>query len=325
MPELPEVETIKRSLQKSIVGKKITGVQVLLVKQFQGKKEEVIGREILGIERRGKVLIVALGKKPDKEPATQRAQKTSVPSTKFSAFGVAGKIFGTEVVAVPEGTEKVLLIHFKLTGQLVWVPKAGERVTLGHPIPFAGTELPAKTTHVIFGIDGGRLFFNDLRQFGWIKVISDLSNLSDLRRLGPEPFDKEFTEDYLKQIFSKSAKPIKLVLMDQEKIAGIGNIYANDSLWEAGIRPDKPAKQLSDLAIEQLRKAIIRVLEDGLKYGGSSAADEAYIRPDATPGLYQEHFRVYQRDDQPCLRCGTRIQRVELGGRGTFYCPKCQR
>lgn len=285
MPELPEVETIKRSLQKVIVGKKIKDVEVRKPKIFQGDKKEVIGKKIEGIERKGKILIIHLS------------------------------------------GGKNLLVHFKLTGQMVWVPKGGETVTLGHLIPFAGSQLPAKTTHVIFEIDGGRLFYNDLRQFGWIKVVNSdqLPVISDLAKLGPEPFDKEFTIEYLKQIFSKTAKPVKLVLMDQGKIAGVGNIYANDALFEAGIRPDKSAKQLSNLEIKKLREAIIKVLEDGLKYGGSSAADEAYIKPTGEAGEYQEHFRVYQREGEKCLKCGGAIKRIKLGGRGTFFCQGCQK
>lgn len=154
--------------------------------------------------------------------------------------------------------------------------------------------------------------------------------------LGPEPFDKEFTMDYLKQIFSKTAKPVKLVLMDQEKMAGIGNIYANEALWEAGIDPRTPAKKLlarrslgeggSNEEIKKLREGIIKVLGEGIKYGGSSAADEAYIKPNGEPGNYQQHFRVYQRDGEKCLRNdGGIIKRITLGGRGTFYCPVCQK
>jgi len=296
MPELPEVETIKRSLEKSIVGKKITGIQVLLAKQFQGRKEDVLGAKITAIERRGKILKISLS------------------------------------------SGKNLLIHFKLTGQLVWVPKAGERATLGHPIPFAGSELPAKTTHVIFEIDGppspkasarqgGRLFFNDLRQFGWIKVVGELDEqmTRELGNLGVEPLIKEFTVEKLSSILQSSSRPVKLVLMDQEKIAGVGNIYANEALFEAGILPTRPAKKLSNEEIKKLREAIVKVLEDGLKYGGSSAADEAYIKPTGEAGEYQKHFRVYQRAGQPCPRCGTKIQRIELGGRGTFFCPRCQK
>ncbi|PJE67383.1 bifunctional DNA-formamidopyrimidine glycosylase/DNA-(apurinic or apyrimidinic site) lyase [Candidatus Shapirobacteria bacterium CG10_big_fil_rev_8_21_14_0_10_40_9] len=296
MPELPEVETIRKSLQKTIVGKKITGIQVLLAKQFQGRKEDVLGAKITAIERRGKILKISLS------------------------------------------SGKNLLIHFKLTGQLVWVPKAGERATLGHPIPFAGSELPAKTTHVIFEIDGppspkasarqgGRLFFNDLRQFGWIKVVGELDEqmTRELGNLGVEPLIKEFTVEKLSSILQSSSRPVKLVLMDQEKIAGVGNIYANEALFEAGILPTRPAKKLSNEEIKKLREAIVKVLEDGLKYGGSSAADEAYIKPTGEAGEYQKHFRVYQRAGQPCPRCGTKIQRIELGGRGTFFCPRCQK
>lgn len=284
MPELPEVETIKRSLSTSIVGKAIKDIEVRKPKIFQGEAKDVIGETILGVDRKGKILIIKLS------------------------------------------SGKALLVHFKLTGQLVWVPQVREKVTLGRPIPFAGSELPAKTTHVIFEIDGGKLFFNDLRQFGWIKLVNSeqLTVNSDLQKLGPEPFDKEFTIDYLKKI-SQTSKPIKLVLMDQEKIAGIGNIYANEALFEAGIMPTKSAKILSEKDMKILRGAIIKVLEEGLKYGGSSAEDEAYIKPTGEPGEYQKHFRAYQRAGQKCSKCGTIINRINLAGRGTFYCPKCQK
>lgn len=282
MPELPEVEIIRRTLQKAIIGKRIKAVEVRKPKIFQGDTKEVIGRKILEVERRGKVLIIALG-------------------------------------------AKVLLIHFKLTGQMVWVAKAGETVTLGHPIPFAGTELPAKTTHVIFEIDGGKLFYNDLRQFGRIRLVNSgqLSVISD--QLGIEPLTPEFTPKKLEEILSKTSRPIKLVLMDQGKIAGIGNIYANEALFEAGIMPTRPANTLTDEEIKILRHSILRVLEEGLKYGGASARDEAYIKPTGEPGSYQEHLRVYQREGEKCLKCGGIIKRIQLGGRGTFYCPRCQR
>jgi formamidopyrimidine-DNA glycosylase len=283
MPELPEVETIRRSLQKTIIGKKIANIEVLLAKQFQGKKEDVVGTKITSIERRGKILKISLS------------------------------------------NGKNLLIHFKLTGQLVWVSKTGERITVGHPIPFAGSELPAKTTHVIFNIDGGKLFFNDLRQFGWIKVVDKEGVNKEVGKLGPEPFDKEFTVDYLSKVFSKTGRPIKIILMEQEKMAGIGNIYANDALFEAGIIPTKPAKKITKEEIIKLRKAIVKVLKEGLKYGGSSAADEAYIKPSGEAGEYQKHFRVYQRDGQKCRKCKSIIKRIKIGGRGTFYCSSCQK
>ncbi|MGB9706723.1 MAG: bifunctional DNA-formamidopyrimidine glycosylase/DNA-(apurinic or apyrimidinic site) lyase [Microgenomates group bacterium] len=292
MPELPEVETIKRVLERAIVGKTIKNIEVRKAKIFQGEPKEVVGRKIEGIERRGKMLIIRLS------------------------------------------GNKALLVHLKLTGQLVWVGenskfeiRNSKFIVLGHPIPFAGTELPARTTHVIFEIDGGKLFYNDLRQFGWIKVMSNLkSQMSNvIGDLGPEPFDKEFTTEYLRRIFSRTSKPIKLVLMDQTKIAGVGNIYANEALFEAGIMPTRSAKKLSNEEIKKLREAIIKVLEEGLKYGGSSAKDEAYVKPTGEPGEYQKHFRVYQREGEKCRRCGSIVKRINLGGRGTFWCPKCQK
>jgi len=293
MPELPEVETIKRSLQKAVVGKKIRGVEVRKPKIFQGNTKDVIGETIKKVERRGKVLIIKLS------------------------------------------GNKNLMVHFKLTGQMVWAAKGGETVTLGHPIPFAGAQLPAKTTHVIFTVDGGppssrlrragKLFYNDLRQFGWIKVKDEEGTRKEVGTLGVEPLTKEFTPEKLTQILIKTKRPIKLVLMDQGKIAGVGNIYANDALFEAGIMPTRPANTLNQDMIKRLHRAIEKVLEDGLKYGGSSAKDEAYIKPTGEPGKYQQHFRVYQREGQSCSKCGKIIKRIKFGGRGTFFCPKCQK
>lgn len=293
MPELPEVETIKRSLQKDIVGKTITNIEVRKLKLFQGDVKEVIGKKILSVNRAGKMLIIDL-----------------------------------------EG-DYSLLIHNKMSGQLVWSNSLEDKVVFGNVIPFAGgNTLPGNTTHIIIKTDGGTLFFNDLRQFGWIKVIKDIKNLQELKELGPEPFDfaqdepfinKEFTVEYLQKTFSKTSKPIKVVLLEQQKIAGVGNIYDNDALFEAGIMPTRSAKSLSGEEISKLKDGIIKVLKDGIKYGGSSAGDEAYIQPDGTKGKYQEHARVYQRDGQSCSRCGTTIKRIAIGGRGTFFCPTCQR
>jgi len=208
---------------------------------------------------------------------------------------------------------------------MVWIPKGGETVTLGHPIPFVGTQLPAKTTHVIFTVNGGKLFYNDLRQFGWIKVRDKKGTEREVGTLGVEPLTKEFTPEKLSQIFAKTKRPIKLVLMDQGKMAGVGNIYANDALFEAGIIPTRPANTLNQGMVKKLHRAIEKVLSDGLKYGGSSARDEAYIKPTGEPGSYQEHFRVYQKEGQSCPKCGKTIKRIKFGGRGTFFCPRCQK
>ena len=268
MPELPEVETIKRYLNKAISGKRIVDIEILSKKQFPDNPKEVIGEKILSVERRAKNLIIKLSNK------------------------------------------KALFIHLKLSGQLIWERK---------------TKIPAKSTRVIISLNNGKLFFNEIRKLGWIKILNQNQLDLELARFGPEPFSKDFSIEYLQKVFGKSARPIKTVLLDQEKIAGIGNIYANEALFEAKINPRKPVNKLTVREIERLQKAILLVLKEGIKYGGASAADQLYVRPDSSHGSYQQHFRVYQKDGEKCQKCKTIIKRISLGGRGTFFCPKCQR
>jgi len=285
MPELPEVETIKRQLSKKLVGMKIEDIEVRKPRMFKGKKSDVVGKKIEKIERRAKILVVKLSR----------------------------GLF--------------LIIHLKMSGQLVFVAKDGKTVTLGHPIPFAGTKLPGKTTHIIFSFDnGGRLFFNDLRQFGWVKVIKRRGKIDDIVgvKLGPEPFGKEFTVGYFGSICSRSKRAIKLVIMDQAKIAGVGNIYANEALFVAGILPTRGANSLKGEEVEKLQRTVKTVLKKGIEAKGASGADEAYIDTGGEKGKYK--FLVYQRDGESCFnKCGGEIKRIKLGGRGTFYCSKCQR
>lgn len=279
MPELPEVETIRKQLQEKVVGKTIKSIEVKLPKIFQGKTSDVVGAKITGVKRRAKVLIIELS------------------------------------------NNKTLLVHFKLSGQAVYSDEKKESVYYPQGIPFAGDYLPGKTTHVIFTFnDSSRLFYNDLRQFGWIKVNGELD------KYGPEPFTPEFTLDKFREICKKWGRPVKLLLMEQDKIAGVGNIYANEALFCAKIAPHKRARDLEEKEIKALYDCILKVLEMGLKYGGSSGDDEAFITPEGKRGAMQEHFNVYQRDGKPCNNnCGGTIRRMTLGGRGTFFCPKCQR
>ena len=284
MPELPEVETIRRGLERCLVGLTLKGVDVLLRKQFRGEVGDVLGARVVAVRRRGKITAVDLS------------------------------------------NGKSLLVHLKLTGQLVF-QRGKDKFLGGHPIPFAGTTLPAKTTHVIFHFgDGSTLFYNDIRQFGWIKVAetAKLESESEFSKLGPEPLTREFTADYLKGVLAKTAKPVKLVLMDQEKVSGVGNIYANDALFEAKIDPRRPAKSLSRKETSELFDAIGVVLREGIKYGGSS--ENAFVNVEGEMGSYQDHTRVYGKGGEDCPgSCGGQIRRIELGGRGTFFCPKCQK
>lgn len=219
-----------------------------------------------------------------------------------------------------------LVIHLKMTGQLIYTNNKGETATFKSPIPFAGETLPAKTTHAVFTLSEGTLFYNDMRRFGWIKVVND-DELSTIdKKHGPEPFSKEFTGDYLKQLAENWNRPIKLLLLEQSKIAGIGNIYANEALWCARINPTTKGKEVERKKILDFYKCIKKVLEEGLKYGGSSAADEAFVNAEGKPGKMQEHFNVYQKSKKPCPRNdGGIIQFTHIGGRGTFHCPVCQK
>jgi len=214
-----------------------------------------------------------------------------------------------------------LNIHLKLTGQFLFANDV-HHARFKYPIPFTGkNNMPGRTTRIIFEFqDGSGLFFNDLRKFGWIKIAA--------KPQIPEGIDvlkKEFTSKYLGKVLSLTRRAIKIVLMDQKKIAGIGNIYANDSLFLARINPLKPANYLNKEEINSLYKAIKKVINEGVKDEGSSAADEAFILPDGRKGRHQKHLLIYQKDGQPCPVCGTTIKRIKQGGRSTFYCPHCQK
>jgi len=200
-----------------------------------------------------------------------------------------------------------LLVHLKLTGQLL----------------VGGTIGPH--TRVIINLEKGqRLIFNDLRIFGWIKIADSGQVTADrlISKLGLEPL-KDLTLTKFKDLLAKTARPIKIVLMDQEKISGVGNIYANDALWLAGIDPRTPARQLDGSTAGQLYEAVLEVLKKGIRYGGAS--DQHYIKPDGTKGKYQDHFLVYGREKMPCLRCKAKIEKFFLGGRGTYVCEVCQK
>ena len=217
-----------------------------------------------------------------------------------------------------------LLTHLKLTGQLIYQgPNLSSKGQLSEKV-IGG--VPGPHTHVIFSLDReGVLYYNDIRRFGWIKITKseDLKTNNFIAKLGPEPF-KDLTIDLFKNILSKSSRPIKVVLMDQEKIAGLGNIYANEALWLTRVNPKKPANELSSHEAMQLFEAILKVLKLGIKYGGTS--DQAYVTPEGKEGEYQKHTLVYGRDGEVCGCCKkNKINKFFLGGRGTYWCPVCQK
>jgi len=214
-----------------------------------------------------------------------------------------------------------LNIHLKLTGQFLFAKNLNQ-ANFKYLIPFTGkNNMPGKTTRIIFNFtDNSGLFFNDLRKFGWIKIAPQ-PQIPE----GVDVLSKKFTIQYLQTIFSSTRRAIKIVLMDQRKMAGIGNIYANDSLFLAKINPLKPANSLNKEKVANLYEAIKKVINEGIKDRGSSAADEAFILPDGRKGSHQKHLLIYQKDGQPCPVCNAIIRRIKQGGRSTFYCPHCQK
>ncbi len=289
MPELPEVETIKLGLQKYLVGHKILDVDVRLPRIFSGDSKKVIGGKVIAARRFGKGLLIDL-------------------SNNYS-----------------------IAVHVKMTGQLLYKEETPLRQG------FAGQakeenikkvdikSLPDAYTHVVFSLDKGAfLYFRDMRQFGWIKILptKDVDELPFFKSLGPEPL-KDLTLEKFKAIILKNKTNIKVLLMDQKKISGIGNIYANDALFVAGIDPRRYSASLIEKEKEKLFKAIEQVLKKGLESGGAS--EWSYVDVLGGAGNYQNFFQVYGKKGKPCKNCGTRIEKITLGGRGTFFCPRCQK
>ncbi|MFO0920682.1 MAG: DNA-formamidopyrimidine glycosylase [Candidatus Saccharimonadales bacterium] len=287
MPELPEVETVKRGLNKLIVGKTIICVSFDWPKSFPNEQSKVddflIGSEIISIERRAKVLIVNL-------------------STGYS-----------------------LVAHLKMTGQFVY--RGVENFGAGHPNDSLIGQLPDKSTRVIFSFDdNSKLFFNDQRKFGWVRFFPtvEVPGLDFMQKLGPEPLDESFTaKDFIDRLKRKSNSNIKAALLDQTVIAGIGNIYADESLWAAKIHPKTLVKNITKNKLRLLLDEIKKVLILSIEKGGST--DRNYVNAEGKKGSYIDFAKVFRREGQPCQRCGTTIIKTRVVGRGTHICPKCQR
>lgn len=289
MPELPEVEAIKLQLGRFLTGHKILSVTVNNRKTFQGDEKNIIGAKVIATRRFGKVTVIDL-------------------DNNYS-----------------------LLAHVKLTGQFIY---RGPNLKVSGSLSSKVTGgIPGKHTLVIFNLDrGGTLYYNDVRRFGWIRIVKTTEVLTEpfIKKLGPEPdvtkgFEGEtLTLEKFKQILGKSGRPIKIVLMDQEKMGGVGNIYANDALWLSKIDPRRKANSLSVKEQEDLFNAVTSVLKEGIKWGGAS--ELAFVTPDGTEGKYQNHTLAYGHQDEPCDRCHKGIfQKFFLGGRGTYICPVCQK
>jgi formamidopyrimidine-DNA glycosylase len=212
-----------------------------------------------------------------------------------------------------------------MTGQLIYQGKKTNKLSLSNKIK----TLPNPYTRVVFHLDeDSHLYYNDVRRFGWIKVIPTESVLTIpfFKSLGPEPFgelDNTLTIEYFIALLSKYGTPIKSLLLDQQKIAGVGNIYANDALYVAKIDPRRSSNSLTNEESLLLFNAIHEVMEFSINHG--AASDTNYVDALGQDGRYQDHFKVYGRVGDQCDRCGSIIERIVIAGRGTFICPECQK
>lgn len=273
MPELPEVETIVRDLEARLTGRVVERAEVLLPKVVAAPDPEefarlIAGREILGLSRRGKYILIALS------------------------------------------GDWVLILHLRMTGQLVYSE------AVDGPFP--------KHTHLVLHLNRGVLRFTDLRQFGRVRLVpaGEVRRVPGLRELGVEPLGAGFAADGFIRKLARSRRMIKPLLLDQTFLAGLGNIYTDEALHRAGIHPERTAAGLDVREAGVLYRAVREVLADGVAFRGTSV--QHYVDGSGRPGRFQEILRVYGKKGLPCPACGTPIERIRCGGRGTHYCPECQ-
>lgn len=284
MPELPEVETLRRDLSRSLIGRRFAGVDVRLPKVIVTPTgldpEALVGKAVLALRRRAKFLIVDL------------------------SDGLA------------------LVLHLRLAGQLVHRGRDG--VTLaegGHPVPAFGAPLPHKSTHVVFPLDdGSTLFLTDIRQFGrvWLLPADAVDPFLARARLGPEPLDPDFTVDRLAERLARRPRaPLKPLLLDQTFLGGVGNIYADEIIFESRLRPAMRTGEIQGQRLVQLHAAIRSVLEYAVREGVAQVLNGKVL-----PG--RDFPKVHGRAGQPCPTCSAPIVKSRLAGRGTYTCPSCQ-
>lgn len=266
MPELPEVETIKRELEKAVLGKRIEGIIINNPKVIKEPEKQEFVKELKNVTikhilRKGKLLIWELS------------------------------------------SGKSLAIHLRMTGQLIYPGNA-------------------KNSRVSFKLSDGKLLdFNDSRLLGELRLLNDWRSLKFIKELGPEPFD--LTAAKFKQMLVDKKTKIKPLLMDQTFISGVGNLYAVEVLFRAKIHPARAAFSLSDKEKGLLFKEIKDTLTEAIRYKGSSV--DQYVQLSGNPGDYVKYHKVYDREDKSCRICKTPIKRISLGGRGTYFCPRCQK
>ena len=284
MPELPEVEVVRKGLSGILLGKKVLSVEVINLGSVIGDLTSIVGAKVKKIRRFGKMLVLD---------------------------------FDNNCSA---------MVHLRMTGQLIFRDaKQKQTFAGGHPTKSFYGELPDKSTRVVFEFKIGKLFFNDQRKFGFVKIAptSEVEEENFVRRLAPEPFEQKNYRTILENLRRRSGSPIKAALLDQHVIAGLGNIYADESLWLVKINPLTKIGQLSDDKLLGLIKFAAEVMDESIALSGTSFSTFKHI--DGGEGKYFDKARAYGRAGQRCQRCGTALQKIKVAGRGATFCPKCQK
>jgi len=281
MPELPEVEIVRRRLLTCLPGLVVRDVVVndatVSDRSEAELRAQLAGRRVLGLRRRGKYLIVDLG-------GLERA-------------GAAGASAGGPTTAV---------IHLRMTGQLLFRPGPADR-----PPRFVWVLDPRTELH-----------FQDVRRFGRLWAFAPAAEDEFFAGMGPEPFGDDFDVDYLRRALEGRRATLKAFLLDQRRIAGVGNIYADEALFRARLHPLRAAGSVGPREARRLHAALLETLQAGIDHEGSSI--ESFVDPAGERGGFQEILSVYQRTGEPCRVCGTTVRRTVVGGRGTHFCPRCQ-
>lgn len=287
MPELPEVETVRRGLAALIIGKTVKSVSHDTDKSFPNAPADsnafLVGASITAIRRRAKVLLIDLS------------------------------------------TNYTLMIHLKMTGQMVYIaPDA--RFGAGHPNDSLVNTLPDRSTRVTLTFaDDSQLFFNDQRKFGWMKLLPtvEVPFIDFMKKVGPEPLEADFTaSDFAARFARRARSNIKAALLDQTVVAGVGNIYADESLWGAKVHPTRLVSSITPDEFRRIYEELRAVMTLAIEKGGSS--DRNYVNAEGKRGSYLDFARVFRREGLPCPRCGTSIEKLRVAGRGTHVCPHCQ-
>lgn len=273
MPELPEVETVRRGLERLVVGKTITAVEIsyprLVVTGADQLAADLVGATITGMARRGKYLIFELG-------------------------------------------DRAMISHLRMEGKWLLFPQA---------------EVPAnKHFHAFFDLsDGSTLVYQDVRKFGTLELlgIAELRSYFTKKKLGPEPVKGEFGYAPFERAVRASRKPIKPHLLDQSLVVGLGNIYVDEVLWASRVHPESLSSQLKPAQIKRLHAETMRILQLGIEKGGSTV--RTYRNALGEDGTMQTYHQVYAKTGQPCGRCAAPIEKIKVAGRGSHFCPNCQK